>query len=355
MVHHNNTGVIMRDTEIITLAKETQKRVRKHLIQGYRLRRQGLGLEQYNDIVRYNAVADNILGEFTTLISVEDYSGTEDLNKRVVSLEGLLDRIKGFLAGKKKEAVNKPKVRSLYDRMEWLNNEVGDLLDTYTEREGNVTIPKSYAGFFTGKGPLSAQLKSDVDQYESLFNKAKSELNRQKSIMRDIGRKFERFVGNVSHRDEFVKLLKEIDNKQTKGLAAKFSNPSHKFMGFGKEPFFDRGKFEYTAPDVTSVVEIKLPYPSKDELASFVLQLRVLCEFYAIADDYASDYPMGIDPTDPPLRGYMDDDEVQEFVNRSCYMMEVFEDYNGNFPDQLVDRIAELFTAMTVYLEHVLK
>lgn len=109
------------------------------------------------------------------------------------------------------------------------------------------------------------------------------------------------------------------------------------------------------APEVKASSEIELPYPSKVELVKFLKELKTFGEFYSTIDEYSDYYPSGFDATDPPLRGYLDEDAVSDFVNNSYYMMEIFEDNNSNFVRQLEERCAMLGAAMIVYLEHILK
>jgi hypothetical protein len=351
----------MKQSAEVALAKDQLSRLQKHLTVGYRLRRRGLGLEQYAEIVRFNAVADNILGGFSSMVSVEDYQQGEDLNKRVVSMEGLLSAIKNFLTGKTKEAVSKKEDVPFWQRLNWLDSEVEGLLAAYEDREGSVTIAKRYAPFFKGQGALAAQIKADTVNYKGVFSKAKPELDNQARFMASIDNAFKPFMGNDDKPDEFAALIKSINAKQTDGLAGKWTEVSHVFMGWGKQPFLDKsastgkGEFSYLPAQIDSSTEVTLPFPSKAELTAIVKELRALCETFAAIEIYSDDYAYGFDFTDPPIRGYYDYDQVDTELSNSNWAMEIFEANNSYFLTNLVERMSGLGEALIVYLEQVLQ
>ncbi|MNF25522.1 hypothetical protein D3C81_313200 [compost metagenome] len=351
----------MKQTAEVALAKDQLSRIQKHLVVGYRLRRRGLGLEHHAEIVRFNAVADNILGGFPTVVAQEDYQQGEDLNRRVVSMEGLLGAIKNFLLGKTKEAVSKKEDVPFWQRLNWLDSEVEGLVTAYEDREGTVTIAKRYAGFFKGQGALAAQIKADTVQYKGVFSKAKPELDKQAKFMHDIDNQFKAFMGDVDRPDEFAALIKAINAKQTDGLASKWTEVPHAFMGWGKLPYLNKsastgkGEFFYNAGNVDSDSEVTLPYPTKAELVAVVKELRLLCEAFAAIEIYNDDYPYGFDFTDPPIRGYYDFPQVDDELSNANWGMESFEANNSYFVQQLVERMSSLGEALIVYLEGVLK
>lgn len=338
----------------IALAEEAKRRITKHLRTGYVLRKNGLGLEHYTDIVRYNAVADSILGEFGSMVSLEDYSGDEDVSKRIVSMEGLLSSIKNFLFKKKKEVKETQAEPSFYKRLSWVDEEVQKLLETYEEKEGTVTIPKRYADFLVSPN-MPALIKADCAQYKALFTRAKPTLDKSKQFRLHVEKEFDKFVGDTDRLEQFQALLKDLDAKQTKGLFEVFKEPGYNFVGFGKEPFKDQFKFFYTAPQVYAKTELELAYPSKKYLTTFINELRQLILVFAMVEEYEDQYPIGLDVTDPPIRGYLDDDIVTDYVNDALYLHEIFDDYNSHFTVQLRERIGDLVEACIVYLEHVFK
>lgn len=338
----------------IALAEEAKRRITKHLRTGYALRKNGLGLEHYTDIVRYNAVADSILGEFGSMVSLEEYSGDEDVNKRIVSMEGLLSSIKNFLFNKKKEVKATQNEPSFYSRLAWVDEEVLKLMEAYVEKEGTVTIPKRYAGFLASPN-MPALIKADGAQYKTLFTRAKPTLDKAKQFRLHVEKEFDKFVGDADRLEQFQALLKDLDAKQTKGLFEVFKEPGYNFIGFGKEQFKDQFKFFYTAPQVVAKTELNLPYPSKKYLTSFINELRQLILIFALVEEYEDYYPIGHDVTDPPTRGYLDDDIVTDYINKALYVHEIFDDYNSNFVVQLRERIGDLAEACIVYLEHVFK
>lgn len=351
----------------IAVAEEQLKRVRRVLMAGVRLQR-NVSLENHDKIIRFNAVADSVLGDFPS-VSVEDYQVGEDIRRRVVSLEGLLDSIKKFILGEKKKdgdaASAVKKEPTFWNRLEWLDQEVQALVEAYEEREGTITIPARFSAWFPTNGKLSALLKADVAEYRTLFNRAKPELDKQKAFMREVDTQGDKFAGDVDRPDEFLKWLKGINAKQTIGLSAKFTDSTHVFLGYGKEPFLStvpsnvrgqtRKEFYYAAPTPKSPGEITLPFPSKADVTNLVLSLKALCETFAAAEQYMDDYPIAIDLTDPPYRGYYDIPEIDDELAKALWIIEIFEPNNTNFINQFCERTVDTANAMLVYLERVLK
>lgn len=351
----------------LAVAEDQLKRVRRCLLQGYRLRRPNLGMEQYERVIRFNAVADSLLGEYRS-VSLEDYKSGEDIGKRVVSLEGLLDSIKKFILSGKKEAIAKQENVPFWQRLAWLDEEVEGLVAAYQDGAGEITIPKQYAAFFPAKGKLVAALKSDTTQYKAAFARAKPELDRMKAFLKDIERQFKPFYGEPTDEKAmvFAKVLADINAKCTNGLAGKWTDNGYDYLGWGKEPYLSddpsslRGqtrKIFYGDPgEAVANGPITLPRPSKAELTAIVKELKTLCETYAVVEQYNDDGGlMGIDFTDAPIRGYYDYPEIDEVLSMAQWAMEIYDDYGYYFVRQLEERIAGLGVAMIVYLEHVLK
>jgi hypothetical protein len=354
----------MKQDADLVLAQDHAKRLRKQVLAGRRLMRTGLGMEHYATIVRFNAVADSLLAGYPS-ISEEDYKHGEDVNRRVVSMEGLLGSIKKFILGHKKEAVTTKVDIPFWQRLNWLDEEVEGLVAAYTDREGSVTIPERYAGFFPTQGKLAALLKADATEYRSAFTRAKPELDRQAAFMKDIDRQFDKFMGDADKPKEFAQCVAGINAKQTNGLAGKWKDNGYNYLGWGKMPYLDKnpssapgsnaGMFAADPGYAPSKGPVTLPYPNRADLTALVKELKVLCETYAAIEMYYDDYPTGFDFTDPPVRGYYDFPEVDDQLSNSIWAMEIFEDNNSNFLRQIVERIACLGEAMIVYLEQVLK
>ncbi|ARV77287.1 hypothetical protein FDI21_gp118 [Pseudomonas phage Noxifer] len=347
----------------IAVAEDQLKRVRRCLLHGYKLRRPNLGMEQYGQVVRFNAVADSLLAEYPS-VSLEDYKSGEDIGKRVVSLEGLLDSIKRFILGGKKEAEAKKENVPFWQRLVWLDEEVEGLIEAYQDGSGQITIPKSYAPFFPANGKLAAALKADTTQYKSAFTKAKPELDRMKAFLADIERQFKPFYGEPTDEKavQFAKVLQGINAKCTRGLADKWVDTGYNYLGWGKEPFLSvspsTGKkmFYYDPGLPNESGPITLPRPSKSELVAMVRELKTLCEVYAVVEQYNDDGGlMGLDFTDPPIRGYYDYPEVDDVLSNALWGMEIYDEFGYYFIRQLEERIACLGEAMIVYLEVVLK
>lgn len=343
----------------IAVAEDNLKRIRRLVLTGKRLQR-CVSIEDYDKIIRYNAVADAVLSEYPS-ISVEDYQVGESVTKRVVSLEGLLSSIKDFILGGKKEAAVTKENIPFWKRLEWLDQDVESLIANYEEREGSIGIAKSWSPFFKTSAKLSAAIKADTAQYKSAFQRAKPELDRQKAFMAEIDRKTSPFMGNTDKPEAFAAVIRDINAKQTIGLAAKWTDNGYSYLGWGKMPYLEKststgkGMFYSSAGGVEGGSTIDVPRPNKAELIALVAALKALCEVYASIEEYSDEYPSGVDFTDAPYRGYIDYDEIDTLLSEAFWGMEVFEDNNTNFVTQLCERIYGLAEAMLIYLELVFK
>jgi len=346
----------------LAVAEDHLKRVRKTLMQGIRLQR-NVSLENHDKIVRFNAVADALLAEYPH-VSAEAYQQGEDIKKRVVSLEGLLSSIKQFILGGKKEAEAKQENVPFWKRLVWLDEEVEGLIAAYQDQEGEVTIPKHYAPFFPANVRLQQALKSDATQYRAAFAKAKPELDRMKAFLADIDRQFKPWCIEPTDENvpQFVKVIQGINAKCTHGLADRWTDNGYSYLGWGKRPFLSVSpstgqKVFFADPgELPDRGEVTVPRLKKAELIALVKELKVLCETYAVVEEYISDVSlMGFDFTDPPVRGFIDYDEVDGALSEAEWDMDTYNEFGYNFVRQLEERIAGVGEAMIVYLELMLK
>lgn len=96
----------MKHHEAIAVAKDLKERIKKHLDKGEELLKLQPSLEQYKEVIQFNAIADDILSTYggqQVTVSNEDFS-TDSIQTRVVSLESLLSKVTQFLRLTKKKA-----------------------------------------------------------------------------------------------------------------------------------------------------------------------------------------------------------------------------------------------------------
>jgi len=344
--------------ESMVLATDMYKRVRIQWLKGLALKSKVVSQEDFKDYIRYNAVSDCIIADFTPKASMEEFCADEDLNKRVASLEGILDSLKNFIGAGKRQAIEAKKEEAddpFWNRLTWFQEDAKQLLEDYEQKVGTITIPRRYAPFLNAND-LGQAIKSDTVQYKALFTKCKPTLDKSKQFLEQVESKFSKFIGNADKLEEFIQVLKELEGKQFKGLSERFQESPHKFLGFNKKPFLSGTAFFYMSPKVHADAELVIHYPTNDKVESVFKELTLLCALYRTIDDYSEDYPMGVDPTDPPYRGYLSDStEVQQACSNALYTYDVFDDNNRNFLTQLTDRMSDLINATIAYLEYVLK
>lgn len=159
------------DSEEIALAESLKEHLSAHLIKGYSLRRQP-SLES-DDVLAFNSVADHLMNGLVDACSMESLSTSID--ERIVSMEGLLDKIKGFISGKKKEVA---KERSeddihLWDKLKWVNEVLPELVKKFEEKEGSVTVIGRFSPVFSRFDSLATDLAGDVAEYRKMHTSAK--------------------------------------------------------------------------------------------------------------------------------------------------------------------------------------
>lgn len=344
----------MREDVLVATATNVRDKLRQHLLRGYALKRQNISMESA-EVIRFNAVADSLLDGFSETTSLE--SAGEDIHARIVAMEGLLSNIKGFLFRKKKMEKSKEHNEDdlpLWKKMEWIDKELPELLKTYVEHDKTVTVIERYAPMFQSFSNLPATLKADATAYRALAGAVKSDLEKSKKFMHDLEGKFDRFVGNVDHPEEFEKVLKDLIDKQPAGAADRFREPSRDFLAFGKTPFLDNGLFEYVTYVTPAKQSAEVCYLSDKDMAALVGALKELCDQHFALWMYVDEYPSGVDATDPPLRGYIDFDTIDRLVANALFLSDTFEDLNIAIYENLQTRLEYLISGIVHYLKKVL-
>lgn len=341
----------------ITQAGNAQfiKRVRLALRQGKRLQRGHVLQRPFREMVLFTHQANQLLGT-TINVSLENFTDPEVLNEQVVSLEGLFSGLKKLFKSNEKASTAEPvNEEQIWEAIDYIEDAVQRYKEpgSYSPTGDTVTVAARYAPFFNGV-KLANRLSQDLIQYKGLFTKSKPTLDKALQHHTRTERAFRPFIGDANRLDAFKKVFGEAVRTQPSGLLQVFKEPTHAFMGYGKTSFVNDNAFDHRDTRVTPGTPLTVHVLDKTEFKVFLGSLVDLVALFEDVSEYEADYPMGLDASDPPLRGYMgEDDELDDLVNRANFLHPVFDDNNSYFIQQLVYRLERLIIAMVHYSKQV--
>jgi hypothetical protein len=277
----------------------------------------------------------------------------------VVSNEGIFDGIKQFFKkrGTEKASKNTPEVGERFnDLQQWYMNEFEKNYKEYAPTGDTVEMSNIHAPFFANQNgalfdDLVGRLDADIKAYTTLIKTTKPVFDRACRHLQDTAKKFDAFTGDADRLEEFVKVFEAAVKTQPELMAAVFREPSHEFMGYGKGGFVaDKHTFNDSAPKYSIKGSVAVPVLTKEKLTAFVKAVSALSDISHDLFMINNDAPLGLDFTDPPTRGYSDDDQVQDLTNKAHFFHPVFEEGNTDLYLGLVARVDALLYAMLVYL-----
>ncbi|MNP89076.1 hypothetical protein D3C85_14760 [compost metagenome] len=346
------------ENEELVLAEGLKEKLTAHLIKGYRLS-QCTSLES-NDIVNFNSIADHLTDGLAEQCSMEDF--TSDIRERIVSMEGLLDKLKGFIFGKKKEAV---KERSeddihLWDKLKWVNETLPKLVKNFEEKEGSVTVIERYSPAFSRFDSIATDLAGDIVEYRKMHTSAKPAISKCASFIDKLDRDMKKFYGNTDKLEEFDKFVLDAIKNQPKGYIHSFKAPSRNFVAYSNTPFVEFNKYTKRdsfkwAPVKLSGREVEVNIPTKKQLDGLVDSLVGLSTLYFELFELNEELPIGVDGTDPPWRGYWNiSDVLNDNADKLDFFHPVFEESNFIFLSDIRGRLEYLISALVHYLKKAL-
>lgn len=353
----------MKHHEAIAVAKDLKERIKTHLDKGEVLLKLQPGLEQYKEVIQFNAVADDILttyGGKKVTVSNEDFS-ENSVQVRVVSMESLLGDIARFIRGRNKKPKTPEVAReykayeTMVQKFQWLATTSTELIDKYEPKQGTVKLGSSIGAYFSGDPKtLFKDFKADADVYLAVRRSVETGIKPAITHMREFTKGLDRFIGDADREAEFIKYIKPFITKEPKPFAETFRPPNHHFLAIGKVD--DWFTTRQGTPDgfTHDRKEAKLPYPSKEQLVDLHGIAVRLASISMGVESITYEIPLGLDFTDPPFRGYSDNTEVQELVSKSTFFEPVFDEEHTNVVYNLDVAVASVASALVDYLRKVL-
>lgn len=349
----------MKHHEAIAVAKDLKERVKKHLDKGEALLKLQPSLEQYKEVIQFNAIADDILRTYAAnKVSVEDFDDTA-LTDRIASMESLLSDIVKFVRGKKKtEAKQTPAERQAYEPMikkfQWLATTATELIDKYEPKEGTFKLNGHDGPFFQGDlKRLHKDFKADIDVYNAVFKRVESGLKPAIAHMRAFTKGLDRFIGDAERADEFLAYVSSMVKKEPKPFKDTFTPPSHNFLAIGKpDEWFALVKGMPEFPYEKK--EVELPYPTKEELIEFHGLAVRLAASALHTEQFIDELPLGLDYSDPPFRGYAGHTEIDAVMMKSTFLEPVFGEQHTGVAEKLDNAIGNMAYAAISYIRKAL-
>lgn len=335
----------MRNDAIFALARDTNLRIRRVLEIGKRLQKDRMGLEDHS-VIGFCALADDLLQDFK--VSTESFE-SDPIQDRIVSLEGVLDSIKGLFRAKHAEHQQDRENKEESEPYIWeLGDWVTETLQAATGEtaRSSIEISPKYGAFFT-PGWHQA-LGHDLHQYRALYAQIKPAITTTDRYLSKVSKTLEHFKGDTDHLEEFTKAFQGLVKAQPSTVVSTFREPTGAFLGFGKRPFVEDGVFvddTAGAPRRTATVAALSP-------KEFIKFRDQLMELYLLAldiDGWQSELHLGLDYSDPPFRGYAGEAAVDELTNTAMFLHPHYEETCTDIAHTLSDRIQELTLAMFHY------
>lgn len=352
----------MKHHEAIAVAKDLKERVKKHLDKGEALLKLQPSLEQYKEVIQFNAIADDILSTYggqQVSVSNEDFS-TDSIQTRVVSLESLLSKITQFL--KRRKAVPQeetkreyPQYETMANRLQWLVSEAPALIAQYQDKEDNIKLTGTTGGFFTGDPKhFVRDVKADLDMYRALVRSVKQGVKPAVNHMLAFEKGLDRFIDDVDRLEEFIAYIGPMIAKEPKPFKETFRKPNHSFLGFGKpNNWFDIDEINGDGFK-SSRKEVEVPYPSKKELDD-LYQLAIKgVELTMDISTFSDEIPIDLDYSDPPFRGYSGEVEVDKLAAQSTMFEPSFSEQHTGVVHNLSIAVYGLTAALVDYLRKTL-
>lgn len=344
----------MQQEESITLAYDLKSKLADHLRLGYRLRRTATSLES-NQVISFNAVADNLIEGFCEKCSMENIS--TDIADRIASMEGLMDDLKRFIFGKKKEHIERrvDAEPGIITKLEWYQKEMPALLAAFEGNVGTVSVSGQYSPVFKDAGNLPKKLHKDNAEYKALYTASIAKVKKWEMYFGKVDSAFKPFLGSADRVDEFEATLAKLVKDQPDSYLPSFNQPSNDFLGYGRAPFADKSGFVFESP-VPSGNPIQLDSPSKKSVADLISVVNDSIALMLLVEDATLDRKISEDATDPPTRGYLGmSEEIDNLVNRAVFYHPVYEENNTYVLENINHRMTYLVSALIHYLMKVLK
>lgn len=311
----------------------------------------GKGLNSYlTRIIRTGYAGKNIKGEiiikpgmeqfnpmgYKRLQLIEAFRNTmlKEIETQVISQESLLDKVKSLFTSKNN---SKSKVKLNY--LDWYQKNSKSSLQF-----DEVSKPNKMVSTFFESDDFISILTRGLTSYEQAFKLIKAEINKNVNYLKKSEKEFSKYVGSIDHEEEFIKVFSDIVQKQPKLAGEVIKGKIYEFPGYGKVDLGNMGlPKENNSLDHIEALD-------KSDTA----KIRKLAEQYLWLwfdlDDFNDDLEGGIDVTDPPIRGYIDNPKVQELTNGFKYLHPIYEDDTIKLSNDLKNMIWRTFEAIVHYM-----
>lgn len=349
----------MKHQDAIAVATELKDRLKSHIDKGHALLQQGVGMESYKDAIQFNAIADDMLRSYAgNRISVEAFDDTS-IKERVISMESLLGEIASFLriykAKPKTEeaAEEREEYEPMIKHFQWLATTFATLVDSYTPKQGSMTLGKKTGPYFTGDPTRFAKdYAADTDVIYTLFKRSMAGINPAVKHYAAFDKGLQRFIGDADRVDDFIAYIKPMIAKEPKPFKDTFNKVSYEFLAIGRIEDWFGGDDEYTTPYPKQ--EVSVPYPTKQELIALQAVAVRLAVMSMDLEATCYSLPMGLDLTDPPFRGYMGNATVQHLTGKTTMTYPLFIELHVGVVRKLDTVVEQAAVALISYLRKAL-
>lgn len=330
---------------ILALARDLEIRVRAQLTEGRRIL--ALGMESGSEVDRFGYLADDVIHNYSSSVSLEELKDNYSTSERVAALEGILDKLKRILRSKGEEKKEERAVEKVIQDLEWLR---GVKEGRFVEREGvtSVTVAGVHAHMLTDRGfpyrDLIERVRQDLKGYSKIIGKYSPLQKKVNDIFRKIEKMFEPLEGTMDRPDEFRRTMEKAIAMQSNGFVDSFK-VADPFMGFGKDRWVDADGFILEPQIIPTLRSMSIAV--NFTLSSLVDVVEQTVELENQLWDILEDVPVSLDATDQPFRAYIyNSSDYDDLLARAKFFEPVSGELHSDLFNNIITRLDKLQKAL---------
>lgn len=272
----------------------------------------------------------NVKGDLVIRPGMERYS--REANKRLqllyafrntvmttVSNEGVFDAIKRLFGAKKSKDSGTQSVPTQQPAYEYIWDKA-DKIEKNPPHQ--LTEFSSNSPIFQMNGTYNpnwlTRLDNDLKQYDRIVKELSNYDKKVAAWKNKWDDRLDEFVGDADRADEFLEAVKGFVREQPKSWADVFRN-NYEFIGYGKYRWGDNTNiYGFSHVPMTPAGSVTIPTMDAQRTKQVVAMIGKLGKMvlFGMSEDltFAS-----YDFTDPPFRGYFQDNRINELLNQVWY------------------------------------
>lgn len=237
------------------------------------------------------------------------------------SNEGFMDGLRFLFNIQKKEV--KAKKEERFRWLDWVQTNIpnGKLSPSLKPVDGQFTIAKSNSGYFHRAGKpfrnsFEHEYDSDMNALHLVWKKLKPVADKYLGVVKQLERQISKLPYEVNEENvaKVNALLESYVGKYPITPADFFdqkwddSDPAGWIGGFRKRMVYTDHKLETfnTEYELPTQASFDVVFKDSSDVQDAITMLQSLIKFSVEIEDVMEEWPIGLDATDPPIRGFCD-------------------------------------------------